>query len=558
MSTDLQTIAELLFPDVTESPEAILAHYPARNLPVGACVTRYAPSPTGFVHLGSLYTALISKKIADQTKGVFILRVEDTDKEREVENGIALIAEGLHKFGLDSDEGITADGSGERGVYGPYVQSHRRELYKVFIKELVVRGGAYPCFCTPEELDSVRATQELQKIKTGYYGVWARHRDITVEEVAERLAKGEKPVIRVRSRGVEGQKFSFKDAVKGGLTLTANDQDAILFKSDGYPTYHWAHVVDDYLMKTTHVIRGEEWLPSAPLHIELFELMNWKAPIYCHVSLIMKLDGGTKRKLSKRKDPEANVEFYAEQGIPKEAVIEYLMNLANSSFEDWRREHPAAPMNEFVLKLEKINVSGALFDMTKLLDISKNVISRMNADEVFARVLAWAEEYDAKFARLISKNAEYALAIFGIERGGDKKRKDIAAWSELDGSVGYFFDEVFDLLPTEGFDVPESVGRAAAAELLEAFLLAYNPKASADDWLAEMKSLGVEHGFAADTKQFKAAPPGTYRGHFGDVAMVIRRALTKRAQTPDLFEMLQVMGERRIQARVAQARAFLK
>ena len=390
-------IADLLFPDIESVPDET----PDRNLPKGAAVTRYAPSPTGFLHIGGVYTALISERMAHQSDGVFYLRIEDTDKQREIADGVRLIASGLGKFGIRVDEGVHPDMT-ETGAYGPYIQSERLPIYHTFIKKLVADGNAYPCFCTSEELDQTRETQELQKIKTGYYGRWAKHRVITSEEVEERLGRGEQFAVRLKSRGVEGQKIKFTDLIKGDLNLSANENDAILLKSDGYPTYHWAHCVDDHLMRTTQVIRGDEWLPSVPLHTELFTLMGWELPQYAHLAPIVKIDeAGSKRKLSKRKDPEANVEYYFEQGYPIAAVTEYLLNLINSDFEDWRREHPDTPHTEFIVRLEKANASGALFDFVKLADVSKAVVSRMSATEVCAAVIEWANQYDAELAACV-------------------------------------------------------------------------------------------------------------------------------------------------------------
>jgi glutamyl-tRNA synthetase len=550
MPHESELIANLLFPQITADIQQILQASQPRELVEGAEVTRYAPSPTGFLHIGGVYAALISERIAHQSGGVFILRIEDTDKQREIADGVKILASGLGKFGIVPNEGVMPDME-EVGSYGPYIQSERLPLYHAFLKELVARGYAYPCFCTSEELEATRETQELQKIKTGYYGRFAKHRNITAAEVEERIGRGEKFVVRVKSQGADGQKFAFKDLVKGGLTLSSNDQDSILLKSDGFPTYHWAHCVDDKLMRTTKVIRGDEWLSSAPLHVELFTLMGWQHPEYAHIAPIVKIDEtGSKRKLSKRKDPEANVEFYFSEGYPIKAVTEYLMNLANSSFEDWRRENPAKPHTDFVLRLEKINVSGALFDFVKLGDISKEIIAAMTAAEVFAEVCVWADVHDKDLATWLRANADYARAIFGIERGGEKHRKDIAKWSDVRDTIAYFMVEEVD------FVRPEKVDTETTGQILDAAAGAVSADDTPESWLAKLKGIAVSHGFAQDTKTFKANPE-QFKGNLGDVAMILRLALTGRTNTPDLHQMIHVLGIDRAKARFARAKASL-
>ncbi len=545
--TESQKIADMLFPDVSAHAAAeFLAASAPRELPSDACVTRFSPSPTGFLHIGGIYAALVSQRIAHQSSGVFMLRIEDTDKQREIANGVALITHGLDAFGIQIDEGVLPNME-QVGAYGPYIQSERLPLYRAFIKELVAAGNAYPCFCTPAELEEARATQELQKIKTGYYGTWARHREISADEVAARIARGEQYAVRVKSRGANGEKFAFTDLVKGDLTLGANDQDSVLYKSDGYPTYHWAHIVDDKLMRTTHVIRGDEWLSSVPLHTELFALMGWAAPHYAHIAPIVKIDEtGSKRKLSKRKDPEANVDFYFRAGYPVRAVTEYLLNLANSNFEDWRREHPRVPNSEFDLRLEKIQVSGALFDFVKLADVSKQIIAEMSATEIFEAVSAWATDYDAPLAEWLSANAQYALAIFGIERSGDKRRKDLTKWEDVRNSISYFMDDAWEII------WPEKIDRAVAGRILTRAMQLVDVTDSAEVWLTKLRGIATELGFAPDTKSYKAAPEN-FKGHVGDVAGVLRVALTGRTNTPDLHELMCVLGGARVHARFTRA-----
>lgn len=550
MFSEHEKLADLLFPDVTQTPADFLKKFPPRELPPDAAVTRYAPSPTGFAHLGALYTALISRRIARQTGGVFFLRIEDTDKEREIEGGTTTLVRALEQFDLTPDEGITADGS-SFGAYGPYKQSERLAQYRAFMKELVRRGRAYPCFCTPAELAATRERQELQKIRTGYYGTWAVHRDISAEDAAARIAAGEPWALRLRSHGSSDRYFEIHDGAKGHLRLPENDQDAVLLKSDGFPTYHGAHIVDDTLMRVTHVIRGDEWLSSVPLHKELFDALELPLPHYAHLAPIMKLDGGSKRKLSKRKDPEANVEFFVRAGYPRDAIIEYLLNLANSGFEEWRRAHPDASHDDFTLDVAKTNAAGALFDIIKLNDISKQVIARMSADELFDAVCAWADQFDASFAQRLRADEQYARAMCGIERAAGGGRKDIAHWDEFPHHIAYYFDDLFLAATTEV--LPESVGDDGES-IVSAFAAAYTGDESRDEWMEKLRGVAAQFHFAPDTKTFKAHP-AEYRGHVGDVASSIRVALTGRRNTPDLFEIMQVMGRERARDRL---RAFVE
>ena len=386
---DYKDLADLIFPDV-KPIEYYEEKYPKRNLKEGAIVSRFAPSPTGFVHIGGLYQALVARKVSSQTEGVFFLRIEDTDQKREIENGITNIVSSLKDFGIEEDEGMVNETEG-KGNYGPYKQSLRGEIYRSYAKHMIELGKAYPCFCSQEEVDEIRKKQEAAKVRPGYYGVWAKCRNLTVEEMAEKIKAGEKYIIRFKSPGREDRKIKHHDVIKGNVTFPENDQDIVIIKADGLPTYHFAHIVDDHLMGTTHVIRSDEWLSSVPLHLQLFQEIGFKAPKYVHISPIMKNDNGNKRKLSKRKDPEAAVSYYAEQGIPAEAVKEYLLNIANSNFETWRRANPTEDMEKFELQLNKMSVSGALFDMVKLLDVSKTVISRFTAEKVYNESLKWAE-----------------------------------------------------------------------------------------------------------------------------------------------------------------------
>ena len=437
---DYKDLANLIFPDVKEI-SYYEEKYPERNLKEGAIVTRFAPSPTGFVHIGGLYQSVIARKLATQTDGVFFLRVEDTDQKREVENGITGIVQALNDFGIVPDEGMVSEIEG-KGNYGPYRQSQRKEIYQSYAKYLISQGKAYPCFCTPEDVEEIRNKQEAAKIRPGYYGVWAKCRNVTVEEAIKRIENGEKYIIRFKSPGREDRKIKHHDVIKGNVDFPENDQDIVIIKADGLPTYHFAHAIDDHLMRTTHVIRGDEWLSSVPLHLQLFHELGFKAPKYAHIAPIMKNDNGNKRKLSKRKDSEAAVSYYDEEGIPEEAVKEYLMNIANSNFENWRRANKEKSIEEFELQLNKMSVSGALFDMIKLLDVGKTVISMFTAEEVYEKSLEWANKYDNELKDML-KDKEYALKIFSIERGNKKPRKDISKWSEVKENIEYMYDEKF-------------------------------------------------------------------------------------------------------------------
>ena len=545
---DYNDLANLIFPDAKEI-SYYEEKYPERDLPEGAIVTRYAPSPTGFMHIGGLYQALIAIKVAKQTNGVFFLRVEDTDQKREVENGVKEIVTSLKDFGLEADEGMISDKEG-KGNYGPYKQSQRKEIYQAYAKYLIEQGKAYPCFCTPEDVEEIRAKQETAKIRPGYYGVWAKCRTVTVEDAIKRIQNGEKYIIRFKSPGREDRKIQHHDVIKGKVDFPENDQDIVIIKADGLPTYHFAHAVDDHLMHTTHVIRGDEWLSSVPLHLQLFHELGFKAPKYAHIAPIMKNDNGNKRKLSKRKDAEAAVSYYAEEGIPAEAVKEYLMNIANSTFENWRRANPDKSMDEFQLQLNKMSVSGALFDMVKLLDVSKTVISKMSAEEVYENDLNWASKYDQELAEIL-KDKEYALKVFGIERGNKKPRKDISKWSDVKENVEYMYNELFDKneeeYPFQVINDKESIEKILRL-YVEKY---YDENDDKQTWFDKIKELAGEMGYAKEVKEFKANP-GMYTAHVGDVSTVLRVALTKRTNTPDLYEIMQVLGKEEIERRLRQ------
>ena len=552
---DYKDLANLIFPDAKEI-SYYEEKYPERNLPEGAVVTRFAPSPTGFVHIGGLYQALVARTVAEKTGGVFFLRVEDTDQKREVENGVTGIVNSLKDFDMAPDEGMISD-TEEIGNYGPYKQSLRKEIYQAYAKYLLEQGKAYPCFCTPDDLEEIRNKQEAAKLRTGYYGVWAKCRKLSVEEMAEKVKAGEPYIIRFKSPGREDRKIKHKDIIKGNVDFPENDQDIIIIKSDGLPTYHFAHAVDDHLMHTTHVIRSDEWLSSVPLHLQLFHELGFKAPKYAHISPIMKNDNGGKRKLSKRKDPEAAVSYYKEQGIPTDAVKEYLLNIANSTFENWRRANSDKKIEEFDFQLNKMSVSGALFDMIKLLDIGKTVISKMTAEDVYEKSLKWAEEYDNELADLL-KDKEYALKIFGIERGNKKPRKDIAKWSDVKENISYMYDSEFYKNTQEYPYQPAISNKEDISKILDLYIEKYYDENDDKQTLFDkIKEVAGKMGYAKEVKEFKANP-GMYKAHVGDVSTVLRVALTSRTNTPDMYEIMQVLGKDRIAKRFEVAKTNLK
>ncbi len=552
---DYKELANLIFPDA--KPISYYEEkYPERKLEEGAIVTRFAPSPTGVMHIGGLYQGLIAKKLAEQTQGVFFLRIEDTDQKREVENGIKGIVESLKDFDIEPDEGMTSE-TEEKGEYGPYKQSLRKEIYQAYAKYLIEQGKAYPCFCSQEELNQIREKQEAAKIRPGYYGIWAKCRGLTVEEMAKKIEAGEDCIIRLKSPGREDRKIKHKDVIKGNVEFPENDQDVVIIKADGLPTYHFAHAVDDHLMHTTHVIRGDEWLSSVPLHLQLFQVLGFKAPKYAHIAPIMKNEDGNKRKLSKRKDPEAAVSYYAEQGIPKEAVKEYLLNIANSTFENWRRANPDKKIEEFDLQLNKMSVSGALFDMVKLLDVSKIVISKMSADDVYSSSLDWAKKQDEELANLLENQKEYSLKVFGIERGNKKPRKDISKWSDVKENVSYMYDELFEKDNSE-YQYQVINDKDDIRRILDLYVSKYyNFEDDKQTWFDKIKELAGEMGYAKEVKEFKANP-GVYKAHVGDVSTVLRVALTKRTNTPDMYEIMQVLGKDVIESRFETAKENLK
>lgn len=549
--SDYKKLAELLFPDCSKTPEEYEAFYPPRALGEGARVTRFAPSPTGFLHIGGLFASLAAERAAHLSGGVFFLRIEDTDKKREVEDGVTGIIKGLESFHISFDEGMTGPVA-DRGVYAPYLQSRRAAIYASCAKRLVELGLAYPCFCGEAELQAIRAEQEAKKELPGYYGAYAKCRDLPFEAVEARVKAGESYVIRLRSPGRADRRVSFKDGVKGKIEMPENTMDIVLLKSDGIPTYHFAHAVDDHFMRTTDVIRGDEWVSSVPVHLQLFEVLGYKPPRYAHISPIMKEDGGAKRKISKRKDPEAAVSYFVDEGYPAESVLEYLLTLLNSNYEDWRRANPALPYTDFPFSLSKMSSSGALFDMAKLMDLSRNVIARMTAQEVYDGVTAWAQIYDAELFTLLSRDRAYAEGIFAIDRGGAKPRRDIAKWSDVRQWLSFFYDELWN----GEYDELGNMTREDARKIIEAYCAVYDVSDDKDTWFNKIKDLCEPLGFAREVKTYKKNPDA-YKGHVGDVSGVLRLALTGRRQTPDLCSIMALFGRERCQARFARFLAAL-
>ena len=547
---DTKALANLLFPNVTATCEEIEARYPLRELHEGAVVTRMAPSPTGFVHLGNLVQGLTSERMAHQSGGVLFLRVEDTDAKREVPGAVEVLIDTLKHYGIQFDEGATKDGN--IGDYGPYRQRQRADIYHVFAKKLVSEGKAYPCFCTEEELTAMRETQETNKENTGYYGKYAIWRDRSLEEIEAQLAQGNPWVLRFRSEGSIENQFKFDDLVKGKLTITENDIDHVLLKSDGIPTYHFAHAVDDHLMRTTHVVRGDEWMPTLPFHIQLFKALDFKLPKYVHIGPLMKMDGTSKRKLSKRKDPELALTFYKAEGFPVKSVYEYLMNVLNSNFEDWRRANPDEPAENFKFSPKKLNPAGSLFDYAKLTDVSKNVIARMDAEEVYSLLTEWTEEFDPEFAAKLKENPDYAKAILAIGRGGKKPRKDIAVWKEAKPYMGFFYD---DLFVNEGW--PEEFAPEVIRSALESFLEVYDYTDDATVWFDKVKEVTAKIGFAADMKEYKANPEA-FPGSVTHVSTFLRIAVTGKTNSPDLYTVMQILGYEKTTARIKAAMEGLK
>jgi len=544
------SVIDRIFPDALPTPEALEQQYPPRDLPEGAMVTRVGPSPTGFMHIGTLYVGRICAQFARQTGGVSILRIEDTDKKREVEGAVDFITGAFDHFGIVFDEGVDATGN-DKGTYGPYRQSARKTQYHAYIKHLLEEDAAYPCFASAEELDEMRTQQVARNVPPGYYGSWAMWRDRAEEDVIAALDAGTPFVIRFRSTGNKYRKVAFEDLIFGRRELPENNQDVVIMKSDGLPTYHFAHVVDDHLMRTTHVIRGDEWLPSVPTHLELFAALGWEAPAYAHIAPINKLDGNSRRKLSKRKDPEASVGFFEEQGYPCDAVLDYLMTLSDAAFEDWKQANPGTSSWEFQLSFKGLQGSnGPLFDMDKLGNISRHHIARLTNVEVYDQVLAWANGNDPHLAELMQSDPEKVLAIFNIERGGPNARKDLERWDEVKQELLLFFDDSFSLSAEDARALLPYLNADELAALVRDFLESYDPSDDKEIWFDKIKELGGDHGFALRPKDYKKDPEA-FKGTVADVAKVFRVLLMGRERTPDLYSIMQVLGTESVRSRVS-------
>ena len=546
---NLEELANVMFPDVTLTPDDIEKKYPERNLDEGCEVTRFAPSPTGFVHMGSLLSAFQDFKAAKDTNGVFYLRIEDTDTERTVENGITGILRDLKTFDIIPDEGMISE-TESIGDYGPYIQSKRRDIYHVYAKDLVKKGLAYPCFCTKEELDETREIQELNKERIGYYGSYAKCRCMDSSEAITRIKNGETFVVRLKSQGNFNNKIILEDRMRGRIEFPENDMDIVIIKSnDKLPTYHFAHAVDDHLMHTTTVMRGEEWIPSYPIHHELFKILGFKEPRYAHLGLVMKIDEeGTRRKLSKRKDPEASVSFYHEKGIPTEATKLYLMTIANSNFEEWFLNNPDGKLSDFKMDFSKMSESGTLFDVEKLFNISKNYISRMSAEELYNEALPWMEEFDKELYDLMNKYPDYTKAILNIERGGEKPRKDYSSFSDIRTGIWYMYDELFKDV---NYEYQKITDKSEIKNILNNYFKKYyDINDDKETWFNKVKLMCDELGYASNMKDYKKNPEN-FKGNVADISTVIRVSITSKSQTPDLYEILKLLEKDKIMKRIS-------
>lgn len=542
-------LSNLMFPEINKTVDDLEKIYPKRN--IKGAVTRFAPSPTGFLHTGALFTSLVGKRFATQTNGIFYLRIEDTDKKREVENSVTLLTSEMHKFGITPDEGVISD-TEEVGNYGPYTQSKRGEVYKTCAKYLVSKGLAYPCFCSSEMLNSTREMQEKNKQIPGYYGVYARCRNISVDEMIERVESGESFVVRLKSTGNHLRKISFTDLIRGKIEIAENDQDIIIIKSDDLPTYHFAHVCDDHFMRTSHVFRGEEWIPSAPVHLELFEKMGFEIPFFAHFPSIMVQDGNSKRKLSKRKDKQAAVSYFLTSGYPVEAVLEYLLSVINSDYEPWRMKNLGKDIFDFTIRLEKMNSAGALFDMFKLNDISKENIAKLTSKELLDKILVWAKEYNQEIYDLLSEDIEYSLKMLGIERDNAKKiRKDLVKYEDVLTTFIYFFDNKFeeDIKNGYDFEYTDKLDKNMIKTVLVKYLEVYNHSDDKSTWFDKVKEVASTLEFCTDMKEYKANPE-KYIGSVADVAGIIRISITNRKNTPDIYAIMQVLGGPKVMDRM--------
>ena len=543
-------LANLIFPDITKTVADYEKMYPERNLDEGAVVTRFAPSPTGFVHIGHIFSSFVANKVAKDTKGVFFLRIEDTDQERIVDGAITNILKDLSNYDISFDEGMISE-TEEKGLYGPYLQSKRKPIYQAFIKYFIETGMAYPCFCSKDELEEIRSSQEKRKDRIGYYGRYAKCRRIPLEDAYNRIKNGEDFIIRLKSPGDFEKKVVVKDLVRGSISFPENDMDIVIMKKDGLPTYHFAHLVDDYLMRTTHVIRSDEWVSSLPVHVQLFSMLGAKPPKYAHLSPIMKEDNGTKRKLSKRKDPECAMKFYHEEGIPTESVKLYLMTLANTNFEQWMDANKDKTIDDFEFSFNKISKSGGLFDMEKLMNISKNYLSKIKATEFYYMLETYTKEYDEEFYNLITKYKDFTIGLLNIEREQKKPRKDYATFSEVKSLVWYMYDELFEK-EDKNYEWQTITDKDEILKIMKTYIEKYYDEiADQQTWFENIKELSSEFGYAKEVKEYKENPDN-YKGHVGDVSSVIRIALTTKSMTPNLYDIMKLFGKERIVKRIEE------
>jgi len=548
-------LAELLFPEVTGTIAELEERYPERHLPEGAEVTRFAPSPTGFLHTGSLFTSLIGYTIAKQSHGIFFFRLEDTDTKRTIEGSGDQLIEQLKRFGLEADEGYTPNG--DKGDYGPYQQSNRKDIYKIVIKELIRRGRAYPDFCSTEDLEKIRAAQEANKVLPGYYGAYARDRNLSVDERIEKIKAGTPWVIRYRSNGDHDKKTKFTDAIRGEIELQDNDVDVVILKSDGLPTYHFAHVVDDHFMRTTLITRGEEWIPSTPIHLDMFRALGWKAPKYAHLPVIMKLDHGNKRKLSKRKDPEAAVSYFLDEGYQPQALLVYLMSIANSNFEEWAIANKSFDLSAFPFSLSKMSLDGALFDLDKLKYFAKEIMAKEPAAELLPEVKQWALAHDEAFYERINRDEGYFTKILGIEKNRPNPRKDYAKFSDIAPLTRFFYYEDWETIVEAGLPFNPKFQKKDIADLLTD--LGEHMAYGVDEmtWWAGVKDIAKAHHFAESNKEYKANP-SLYLGNVSDAAEILRIALTGSVQSPNLHEILEILGKNEVAIRLEKVASSLK
>lgn len=549
----MREVAELIFPNIEKDPSYYEEKYPIRHIKEGARVSRYAPSPTGNIHMGALFAAFVEGKVAHDTDGIFYLRIEDTDGKREIENGIENIINDLNDFGIHFDEGVLGKEK-EKGEYGPYIQSKRKEIYQTYIKSLLEQGKAYVSFETADELENIRSVQEKTKQRIGYYGPFAKDRNLSSEEVIKKIKEGIPYVIRLKSTGNFNKRFVYEDLVKGKIEMPENDLDIVIMKGDGLPTYHFAHVIDDHLMRTTHVIRGEEWISSIPVHMELWRTLGFKAPKYAHIPPLMKEDNGIKRKLSKRKDLEAAVHFYEKEGIPPKAVLTYLMTIANSNFEEFLLQNKDKGYEDFTFDFKKMSKSGALFDLEKLKNISRNYLSLQKASLIYKELLLYTQKYDQEFFNLITKYKEETIAILNIEREQKKPRKDFYAYGDIKNQIWYMYDELFNPNTYDWANINDPI---EIQKILHTYLKYYNESDDEIKWFNKLKDVSETLGYAREVREYKESPH-LYKGHVGDISMVLRVALTSLRQTPNLYDIINTLGKDRMKIRINTALQVLK